>query len=138
MASVQAEGRGTGSPVEVRIHHADGGWRLMEVVGRTIRNGQGTFVVCTARDLTDRRMWELSGSDDAKLAAVLQHAPAITMLLDDDLRVVGVNGAFTRLLGWDPSTWSASRCAVGRSRPRSPASPLRSPMRCRSGPPPPR
>ena len=55
------------------------------------------------RDITQRRMWEIAGGDVARFQQVIQHSPSITMLLDADGIVTSVNGAFTRLLGFDPS-----------------------------------
>ncbi len=93
-----------GTPVEVRVADADGGWHLMEVVGANhLQNEAVAGLVCVARDITQRRMWEVAGTDVARFQQVIQHSPSITLLLDGLGVVTSVNGAFTRLLGFDPS-----------------------------------
>ena len=93
-----------GTPVEVRVADADGGWHLMEVVGANhLQNEAVGGLVCVARDITQRRMWEVAGTDVARFQQVIQHSPSITLLLDGDGVVTSVNGAFTRLLVFDPS-----------------------------------
>ena len=98
------QGKESGSPIEVRVRRADGGWRWLEVIGRDRLDEPGVQgVVCVARDLTRRRMWEVAGDDVACFQQVVQHAASITLLLDSEGVVRSVNGAFTRLLGHDPS-----------------------------------
>lgn len=98
------QGKDYGTPVEVRVADADGGWHWMEVVGANhLHNDEISGLVLVARDITQRRMWEIAGADVARFQQVIQHSPSITMLLDSDGVVTSVNGAFTRLLGFDPS-----------------------------------
>ena len=98
------QGKELGSPIEVRVRRADGGWRWLEVIGRNRLQEPGVDgVVCVARDLTRRRMWEVAANDVACFQQVVQHAASITLLLDAAGVVRSVNGAFTRLLGHDPS-----------------------------------
>lgn len=98
------QGKDYGTPVEVRVADADGGWRWMEVVGANrLNDEQINGLVLVVRDITQRRMWEVAGADIARFQQVIQHSPSITMLLDGDGVVTSVNGAFTRLLGFDPS-----------------------------------
>ncbi|MFZ1489641.1 MAG: EAL domain-containing protein [Ilumatobacteraceae bacterium] len=108
MGTVQGKSRGT--PIEVRVLDAREGWRWMEVIGADRMHVEGVEgVVCVARDTTARRMWEVAGDDVARFQQVVQHASSITLLLDRDGVVSSVNGAFTRLLGHDPSL------VIGRS-----------------------
>jgi diguanylate cyclase (GGDEF)-like protein/PAS domain S-box-containing protein len=101
-SAVQGKPRGT--PFELRVRSGDGGWRWCEVVGTDALDVPGVQgLVVILRDLTQRRMWEVAAGDTARFQQVLQHAPSITLLLDGDGRVTSVNGAFTRLLGHDPS-----------------------------------
>jgi diguanylate cyclase (GGDEF)-like protein/PAS domain S-box-containing protein len=98
------ETAGLGTPVEIRTRTTDGEWRWLEIVGRDcLDDPEIAGIVCSARDLTRRRMWEVGQGDDGRMHQVLQHAPAIVMLLDRGGFVTGTNGAFTRLLGHDPS-----------------------------------
>jgi PAS domain-containing protein len=50
-----------------------------------------------ARNITQRRMWEVDGNDLARLQQIIQVAPAITLLLDDQGFVRAVNAALTRI-----------------------------------------
>ncbi len=98
------QGKDFGTPIEVRVADAEGGWHWMEVVGSNqLANDQIAGIVLVVRDITQRRMWEVAGADVARFQQVIQHAPSITMLLDGEGVVTSVNGAFTRLLGFDPS-----------------------------------
>ena len=97
-------GKDVGTPVELRVVDAVGDWLWVEVVGANHLLDDGVEgLLCVARDITQRRMWEVAGGDAARLQQVLHHAPSITMLLDGDGVVGSVNTAFTRLLGHDPS-----------------------------------
>jgi len=98
------QGKRAGSPVEVRARTADGGWKWLEIVGADALGVPGVNgLVIVARDLTQRRMWEVAAGETERFQQVMQHASSITLLLDEEGRVGSVNGAFTRLLGHDPS-----------------------------------
>jgi diguanylate cyclase (GGDEF)-like protein/PAS domain S-box-containing protein len=98
------QGKDYGTPVEVRVSDADGKWHWMEVVGANhLHDSEIAGLVLVVRDITQRRMWEIAGADVARFQQVIQHSPSITMLLDGAGVVTSVNGAFTRLLGFDPS-----------------------------------
>jgi diguanylate cyclase (GGDEF)-like protein/PAS domain S-box-containing protein len=105
LSSVDAvQGKPLGTPIEIRVRDSRGRWRWLEVIGRDCTHDPVIAgIVCTARDLTQRRMWEVAASNVARFQQVVQHASAIVMLLDTDGSVISVNGAFTRLLGHDPS-----------------------------------
>ncbi|MCU1387571.1 MAG: hypothetical protein JWL72_909, partial [Ilumatobacteraceae bacterium] len=93
-----------GTPIELRVGDSTGGWHWMEVIGTNhLREDGLSGLLCVARDITQRRMWEVAGNDTARLQQIVQHAPSITMLLDADGVVSSVNVAFTRMLGHDPS-----------------------------------
>lgn len=109
--------KAVGSPIEVRIACTDG-WRWFEVVGRPCLDVPGIWgVVLGARDITDRRMWEVAGSDVVRFQQVVQHASALVLTLDAEGVVTSANGALNRLLGLDPSlaigTRLASHAALG-------------------------
>lgn len=93
-----------GTPVEARVSTADGTWKWVEFVGRASFAAPGVDgIVIIARDVTQRRMWEVASNDTVKFQQVLQMSPSITLLLDRDGVVSSVNAAFTRLLGHDTS-----------------------------------
>ena len=91
-----------GTAVEIRVAHADGSWRWVEFIGTNALDIDGVHsVVVVARDITGRRMWEVAQDDDQLFRHVVQHAAAVTLLLDEGGVVRSANGAFTRLLGHD-------------------------------------
>ena len=93
-----------GTPVETRVRTAGGTWKWVEIVGRASLATPGVDgIVIVARDVTQRRMWEVASNDTVKFQQVLQLSPSITLLLDRDGVVSSVNAAFTRLLGHDMS-----------------------------------
>ncbi len=94
----------SGSPVELRVRTASAEWKWVEILATNalhLPTVEGLVVV--VRDLTSRRMWEVTKDDSVRFQHVVQHASSITLLLDADGRVAGTNAAFTRLLGHDPS-----------------------------------
>ncbi len=103
-------GHDQGTPIELRAIDVDGVWHWMEIIGANMTSDvEVAGLVCVGRDITRRRMWEVAGTDVARFQQVVQHAASITLLLDGHGSVVGVSGAFARLLGHDPSG------AVGQS-----------------------
>ncbi len=110
MGTVQ--GKRAGTPIEVRVREAAGSWKWLEVVGGDRSEHAGVHgLVIVARDITDRRIWEVARGDVERFQQVVQHASSITLLLDRDGVVTSVNGAFTRLLGHDPSLVIGERLA---------------------------
>lgn len=104
MSSISAlQGHELGTPIEMRVIDVDGEWHWMEVIGANPRDDALSGLVCVARDITQRRMWEVAGGDVARFQQVVQHAAAITLLVDEAGVVASVNAAFARLLGHDPS-----------------------------------
>lgn len=102
LGSIQTKVRGT--PVEVRIRDASGGWRLVEVVGTNALTDQGVgALVMVGRDITDRRRWEVAAGDVERFQRIVQVAASLTMLLDREGTIVTSNAAFTRSLGHDPA-----------------------------------
>lgn len=94
VSSVQQ--KDAGSLIEVRVH-AKGEWRLAEVRGAPSLDD----IVLCIRDITDRRRWEIAGNETARFRALVQYAPAVTLLLDGDGMVVTSSGGLPRLLGHD-------------------------------------
>jgi len=96
------QGKKVGTPVEVRVRDAGGAWHWYEVIGTSVTLDDGsTGIVCMARNITQRRMWEVASNDITRFQQVVQVAPAITLLLDAHGIVTSVNAAFTRMLGHD-------------------------------------
>jgi diguanylate cyclase (GGDEF)-like protein/PAS domain S-box-containing protein len=98
------QGKSVGTPIELRVLDAHGTWHWFEEIGVTVVLDDGsTGILCTARNITQRRMWEVAASDVARFQQVVQLSPAVTMLLDRDGTITSVNAAVTRLLGHDQS-----------------------------------
>jgi len=94
-------GKEAGSLVEIRIRRADGSYTTVEVRGAPLATGDADpadAVVMVARETTDRRRWELGAGDTDLLAAVLDAAPTITVLLDPAGTILGASRALTRQL----------------------------------------
>ena len=93
-----------GTLLELRMRHADGEWRLMEIRGAGVDGG----VVLCVRDLTDRRRWEVVGDETSRFRSLLQSSSTLMVVMDDDGSVTGSSGALSRLLGRDPG-WLEAR-----------------------------
>jgi diguanylate cyclase (GGDEF)-like protein/PAS domain S-box-containing protein len=102
-----------GTPIEVRLAVPGASWRWFEVIGRDCLDVPGIDgVLVGARDLTQRRMWEISANDITRFQQILHHAAAIVLSLDAEGMVTAVNGALNRLLGVDPSLAIGSHLGV--------------------------
>lgn len=100
---VSITGKQTGTPIEIRVALPSGGWRLMEVLGANMLDDPDIGgLVLVARDLTERRRYEVAGNEPEAFRAIVQHSAAITMLADAEGRVRSASGAITRVLGHDP------------------------------------
>ena len=98
------QGKAVGTPVEVRMRDATGSWHWYEEIGTNVVLENGTpAILVNARNITQRRMWEVSGNDVARFQQIVQVSPAISLLLDAQGTITGANAAFTRLLGHDQS-----------------------------------
>ncbi|HEY1761921.1 MAG TPA: EAL domain-containing protein [Acidimicrobiales bacterium] len=90
-----------GLPIEIRALCGEE-WRLFEVVGRTVDWFSKGSVLFTFRDLTDRRRFEVSRDDNARLRSLVHYSNAIVFLVSSSGFVDSVSGAITRNLGFDP------------------------------------
>ena len=106
MALVSLEsvgGKTVGSPIDIRLQTAEGGWRYFEIVGANLLDDpEIAGIVVVARDLTERRRFEVATNDYERFRILVHNSAAITMLLDRDGNVTSVSGAFARILGHDP------------------------------------
>ncbi len=101
-ALVSVQDKSVGTPVELRVRSRDGGFRLVELRGRSALTVAGVnAVVLVLRDITERRRWEVAAGNSAMLQAIIDNAPSITMLLDGEGTIRGSSRALTRLLGRD-------------------------------------
>ena len=89
-----------GSLVAIRVRGATGSYRHYEVRGRAFPGDDGDmWVALVLRDVTDRRQWDIDGGDAARLRAIVDHAPGITMVLGPDGRIRSASRALTSMLG---------------------------------------
>ena len=92
-----------GTPLELRIATADGGWRQLELLAANrLDDPDIGAVVIVSRDLTDRRRWELLGDADDRFRSLVQSSASIIMLVTADGVISSVSGALPRALGHDP------------------------------------
>ena len=100
LASVQQKELGT--VVDLRLRDRDGTYRTYEVRGRDGRHVPGIDgVILGLRDVTDRSGWDVARGDAGLYRSILDHAPAITMHLDQQGRLRGASRALTSQLGRD-------------------------------------
>jgi diguanylate cyclase (GGDEF)-like protein/PAS domain S-box-containing protein len=94
-----------GTPIELRVRTSDQRWKWLEVVGASLGDGatDAGGMLCVARDITKRRVLEVAQGELNLFQQVVQHAASITLLLDRKGTIRSVSGAFTRLLGHDPT-----------------------------------
>ena len=69
MGTMQSHSVGT--LLELRMRHADGAWRLMEMRGAQFGDG----ILLCIRDLTERRRWEVAGDETAQRSATCCRTP---------------------------------------------------------------
>jgi diguanylate cyclase (GGDEF)-like protein/PAS domain S-box-containing protein len=86
----------------MRFRDRRGTYRRFEIRGRAAVDVRGVDgIVLILRDVTERRRWEVGQGKGSTLQAIIDHAPAITMLLDGDGALRSASRAFTNLLGHD-------------------------------------
>lgn len=99
---ISVQRKDVGTLVEVRLWDARGRWTRYEVRGWSgVDDPRVGGVVCVLRRVEDRGGWSVSGGDTARLAAVLEWSPGLTMLLAADGTVIAANRALSNHLGID-------------------------------------
>jgi diguanylate cyclase (GGDEF)-like protein/PAS domain S-box-containing protein len=90
-----------GSPVDMRVRHADGHWIDVEVVGTNRLDDPAVEgIVVNVRDITERKTIEATLRDaEDRFEEVFEHAPNGMALTDSAGRVFRVNPAMCRMLG---------------------------------------
>jgi len=100
LESVQDKDLGTS--VEIRVRHADGHWIPVEARGWSgIHDHRVRGIVVVLRLLDDRGAWRVTAGDARRQAAVLDHSPSMTLLVDSHGRLEGASRMFTATLGLD-------------------------------------
>ncbi len=87
--------------IEIRLRHADGGWRIVEAVATNLIDDPAVEgIVISARDLTDRRLAEAELRDaQERFRSAFEHAPIGMALTSVDGRLFRVNRALVQILG---------------------------------------
>ena len=89
-----------GTPIEMRVNAASG-WRLVELVGTTTQWLGDPVILCSMRDLTERRRYELASGREARFRSLVHNAGSVMMLVSESGRIESVSSVITRLLGHD-------------------------------------
>jgi diguanylate cyclase (GGDEF)-like protein/PAS domain S-box-containing protein len=100
-AMTTVQDKDVGTPIEIRINAASG-WRLVEIVGTTVRWSDENIILLCLRDLTERRRFELANGREARFRSLVHNAGSVIMLVSSEGILESVSGAITRLLGHDP------------------------------------
>jgi diguanylate cyclase (GGDEF)-like protein/PAS domain S-box-containing protein len=91
-------------PVELRIRHADGGWRWFEAIATDMSADpliEGT--VLNARDVTERKLAEQRlAASEARFRSLVQHASDVIAVIDPAGRVEYISPSSTAVLGLQP------------------------------------
>ena len=89
-----------GELITVRVRTGNGSWVYLELRG-THPADDGTIVL-VARDVTDRHRLDFDQGDTGVLRAVMANMHGMVVLVDAGGLIRSINGAVTRLLGYDP------------------------------------
>ena len=90
-----------GALLRLRLITGSGSVREVETRGGMMRVGDRDVLVNVVRDVDDRFDGDVHDGDPNRLRTLIDHSPAILMLLDSELRVLSASGALSRLLGHD-------------------------------------
>jgi PAS domain S-box-containing protein len=95
---------GVGPGLAVRVRHADGSWRLLDVVSTNMLDDPGVgAVLFIARDVTERRAAERDLQlAEARSLALVRHSSDVITVLNADGSWRSSSPAGTRLLGYPP------------------------------------
>ena len=95
-----------GELITLRVRTGHGTWRYLEVRGSYRQPDRDDplagLIIIVARDVTDRHRLSFGRGDVDVLRAVMENMHGMVLLADADGRLRSINGAVTRLLGYDP------------------------------------
>jgi len=102
-AAAEARRTGVGRPLEYRIRHKDGTWRVMESTASVICNSKGEpeKIVIVNRDITERKRAELAlERSETGFRSVVEDAPYGIFKADLTGKLLMVNPALGKMLGY--------------------------------------
>jgi two-component system, cell cycle sensor histidine kinase and response regulator CckA len=102
-AAEEARRTGVGRPLEYRVRHKDGTWRVLESTASVIRNSKGDpeNMVIVNRDITERkRSAEALRRSEAGFRSVVEDAPYGIYRARLSGELVLVNSALAKMLGY--------------------------------------
>src|SRR6266853_723494 len=102
-AAEEARHTGVGKPLEYRVRHKDGSWRVLESTASVIRNSKGEpdNLVVVNRDVTERRRSaEALRRSEAGFRSVVEDAPYGIYRASLSGELVLVNSALEKMLGY--------------------------------------
>ena len=119
-AAEGARQTGEGQPMEYRIRHKDGTWRVLESTASVIRDSKGEpeKLVIVNRDVTERqRAAEAVRRSEARFRSIVADAPYGIFKADLKGTLLMVNPALEKMLGYDsPDELLAVNLATGICR----------------------
>src|SRR3984893_13027625 len=102
-AAEEARRTGVGKPLEYRVRHKDGTWRVLGATASVIRNSKGdpANLVIVNRDVTERkRTAEALRRSEASFRSVVEDAPYGIYRASLSGELVLVNSALEKMLGY--------------------------------------
>jgi PAS domain S-box-containing protein len=103
VAADEARRTGVGRPLEYRVRHKDGTWRVLESTASVIRNAKGEpqHLVIVNRDVTERKRGaEALRRSEASFRSVVEDAPYGIYRASLSGELVLVNPALQKILGY--------------------------------------
>ncbi len=92
---------------EYRVKHRDGGWRLVEAVGRNLLEDPAVRgIVINSRDVTEeRRAQEVLRAAEEVYRNLVENVDDIIFTMDREGRATSISPAFKRVSGWEVEEW---------------------------------
>src|SRR5713226_3686680 len=106
-AAEEARRTGVGKPLEYRVRHKNGTWRVLESTASVIRNSKGDpeNLVIVNRDVTERKLSaEALRRSEAGFRSVVEDAPYGIYRANLSGELVVVNSALQKILGYASQT----------------------------------
>lgn len=103
-AAEEARKTGIGRPLEYRIQHKDGTWRVLESTSSVVKNAEGKpeQLIIVNRDISDRkRASEALSLSEASFRSVIENAPYGIYRANASGKFLRVNPALQRMLGYE-------------------------------------